>query len=192
MSTGRQPGRVVLTGGMSTGGGRRRPPLTSTSTSTSSTTTTSTSTGTSSSTSTDNQPGGGVAGPVATAAGTMPKVLSHPVIEYLKKHLHIFFMQVDSQWVDLILSQEKKIKYAPWFVAAIGKILLLRENQKKAKKGNAQKGTLSPGGFCRAALVLGHPFQKDKDPVKFLESWGCRNYKNGFPIQFILLFPPFF
>lgn len=140
----------------------------------------------------DNQAGGGVTGPVATAAGTMIQVRVHPVIQYLKKHLNLFFMQVDSEWVDLILSEEKKIKYAPWFVAAIGKILLLRENQKKAKKGNAQKGTLSPGGFCRAALVLGHPFQKDKDPVKFLESWGCRNYKNGFPIQFILLFPPFF
>lgn len=137
------------------------------------------------------QAGGGVTGPVATEEGTMTQVRVPPVIQYLRKHLNLFFMQVDSEWVDLILSEEKKIKYAPWFVAAIGKILLLRENQSIAKKGKAQKGTPSPGGFCRAALVVGHPFQKDKDPTKFLDSWGCRNYKNGFPIQFILIFPPF-
>ena len=99
-------------------------------------------------------------------------------------NLKYCFMQVNSKWVEIILSGEKRMKYAPRFVGGIGKIIFLRENKAKGKNG----------GGCRVALILGHPFQKTRDNPctdKFVQEWGCGNYKNAFPIHFVLMFPEF-
>ena len=108
------------------------------------------------------------------------------IIQYVISHHLFFFMQVQPKWVDLIVSGGKLMKYAPSFVGAIGKIIFLRAN-----KGRVKKGYTNKGGACRAAMVVGAPFHRDVDPDKFVAEWGCAKYKNAYPIHFVLKFPQF-
>ena len=122
---------------------------------------------------------------VGVGVGVALHTRIHLIIRYFVNNLKYFFMQVDRKWVELILSGEKRIKYAPRFVAGIGKIIFLRQN----------KGKANNGGSYRVALILGHPFEKTSDNPctdKFVQEWGCGKYKNAFPIHFVLIFPEFF